>query len=404
MKKNRFLLFPLILLAVLLVSAAAGEPDWDAIRKNQAWYYTSDGSVVAGKLNTIVHEWLKGEGAADSTTILTVYLCQDKTMKMTKIRRGDVARLEFKVDKKALPKAKKKVAQVSENEPGSGEPGLSAGSEQTKITAYVWLEDPEDNEMMDSPDDSTEILQEPDGENEADYQALTTPDNGNQPSPTPTPTIPSYHPNGGGFGGRATPHAKEKYQTDIGYDQVGIWTLTRGEIAPMSTLTLSGVELELSLTRDGQPSEFLPSLIGWQDPQNGPAEGFVPVNTLLLRALNGQDGAGVWTFNGGLLRKLQRSGISYLALEADGQAILLPTDGFLGGRKYDELKMHGTAGSSFSFEVRMNGTDTCLISVTVQEETTALTEDREAALHWNDIRFLSEAELNVPVSAEQENG
>lgn len=390
----------MLLLIVLTFSAEAAEPDWSAIRKNQAWYYAADDSVVAGKLNTIVSDWLKGEGKEDPSAKLTVYLCQDKTLEIKKIRRGDVSRLKFKVDKTALPKAKKKTAQISEYKPGSSQSGLIAGDENTKITVYVWLEDPAVTDTMDSPDDSAETLGLPGSGSDSDSTVLTNPENGGGS----TPFVPSH--GGGGYGGGTrTQHAKEKHQSEIGYDQVGIWNLVSDEKTSMSTLVLSGETQPLSLTRNGEPADFVPVLIGWQDPEEVPADHFVAVNTLLLQAADTADKASCqWVFSGELLRKLLRSGITYLALETENQAILLPTEGFLSGTLYDELKMRGTAGSLFSFEISMDENRTFRLSVTVGDQTTVLTEDPLAAMHWTNIRFLSVSELNVPEVREQENG
>lgn len=396
MKKLRLLLFPLLLLTVLLCSADAEEPDWAAVRKNQAWYYAADGSVVAGKLDTIVKAWLKGEGKTDPSVKLTVNLCVDKTLKISKIKRGDVSRFKFKVDKKALPKAKKKIVQVSEDKPGSSSAGLIAGDENAKVTVYLWLEDPETDDTSDAPGDTSDILT-PGSDEDADSEPLTDSGNNNRPAPSG----PSF---GGGGGGRNS-HAKEKYQSEIGYDQVGFSALNQGTDSAMSTLVLSGEEQELSLTRNGQPADFVPALIGWQDPEIASSGDSVAVNTLLLKMSESPDNAEYhWLFSGELLRKLLRSGISYLALDADDQVILMPTEGFLGGTEYDALKMRGTAGSLFDYEVILSRGKPARITVTVGGETTDLTGDPKAAIHWTDhLRFMAGSDLNAPDASDQEN-
>ena len=396
MKKRPLLLLPLLLILFLAASAHAAEPDWAAIRKNQAWYTAADGTVVSGNLSTIVKAWLKDEGKTDAKAKLTVYLCKDKTLKITGIRRGDVARFKFKVDKTALPKAKKKTVQVSETAPGTATPGISAGDDDTKITVYIWLEEPVITDAVDSPDDSAISLETPGTDLEEDDMPLETPG----PSITPTP----LRPGGGGGGRSAAPHAKEKYQSEIGYDQVGIWKLSAESTASMSTLVISGEEQHLSLRRNGTSADFVPTLIGWQEGASA-ADGFIPLNTLLLQALNVRDGAAFeWTFSGDLLRKLLRSGIDYLALETGDQVMMLPTAGFLGGTRYDELKMRGTAGSGFSFEVRMSEGQSPLLSVTVGDETLPLAEDPQAAMHWMEIRFLTRADLQAPDVSALDNG
>lgn len=400
MKKNCLLFLTLFFMAAFTISAKAADPDWSAIRKNQAWYTAADGTIVSGNLGSIVKAWLKGEGKTDLSLKLTVYLCMDKTLKIKDIRRGDVSRLKIKVDKTALPKAKKKIVQVSEKKPGSGDPGISAGAENKKITAYVWLEDPPAEDSMDTPGNEAGTLETADSiDIEADETPLT---DSSQPSSPSHPSSGSF--SFGGSGSRATAHSKEQYQTEIGYDQVGIWTLAQESSGSMSTLVLSGEEQHLSLTRNGQSSDFIPVLIGWQD-ELASSRNTIPYNTLLLRALNTKaDASFRWTFSGDLLRKLLRSGISYLAFEVSSQVIVLPTEGFLGGIRYDELKMSGVAGSLFVYSILMDETGKTEMAVSVGAETLTISEESGAPLHWTDIHFLSGADLNLVDLSVQENG
>ena len=402
MKKNCLLLL-LFFLAAFLLPAQAADPDWTEIRKKQAWYTAADGTIVSGNLSTSIKAWLKSEGKTDASAKLTVYLCKDKTLKIKDIKRGDVSRFRFKVDKTALPKAKKKEVTVSEKEPGSANPGISAGNENKKITAYIWLEDPPVEDSMDTPGNEAGTLETADStDTEADETPLT---DGSDSSGPYSPV----HPSGGSFsvgggGGRATPHSKEQYQTEIGYDQVGIWTLAQESSASMSTLVISGEEQHLSLTRNGLSSDFVPVLIGWQDAPV-PSGSIVPYNTLLLRALNAKDSASFqWTFSGDLLRKLLRSGISYLAFDAGSQIIMLPTEGFLGGIRYDEMKMSGIAGSFFVFNIVMENGKQPTIAVSVGEETLMVSEDPEAAMHWTMVHFLSDSDLNLSDLSAQGHG
>jgi hypothetical protein len=392
-KALRFFIITL-LLAAIVCSAAAAKPDWEAIRQEQAWYYAADGSVVSGFLNTIVKAWLKGEGKTDPEAKLTIYLCKDKTLTIKEISRLNASRLTFKVDKTALPKAKKKTVQVSEKKPGTGNPGISAGNENKKITLYVWLEEPEETETVDSPGDAEDVLEPASADSEADSTPLTESSSGG-------------HPSGGssiGGGGRVTSHAREKHQSEIGYDQVGIWALAQGGNDAMSTLMISGEEQSLSMTHNGQPAEFIPVLISRQS--SAAADGTPALaDTLLLQALQNSSEASIqWSFSGDLLRKLLRSGISYLALKAGEQVTLLPTEGFLSGIKYDELKMRGTAGSLFNYTITMAPAQDARISVSVGGETLEVTADSENPMFWKDILFLSASELTLPDFSALENG
>ena len=66
--------------------------------------------------------------------------------------------------------------------------------------------------------------------------------------------------------------------------------------------------------------------------------------------------------------------------------------------------MRGTAVILCSFEISMDENRTFRLSVTVGDQTTILTEDPLAAMHWTNIRFLSVSELNIPEVREHENG
>ena len=172
----------------------------------------------------------------------------------------------------------------------------------------------------------------------------------------------------------------------------------------MSTLMISGEEQSLSMTHNGQPAEFIPVLISRQS--SAAADGTPALaDTLLLQALQNSSEASIqWSFSGDLLRKLLRSGISYLALKAGEQVTLLPTEGFLSGIKYDELKMRGTAGSLFNYTITMAPAQDARISVSVGGETLEVTADSENPMFWKDILFLSASELTLPDFSALENG
>ncbi len=76
-------------------------------------------------------------------------------------------------------------------------------------------------------------------------------------------------------------------------------------------------------------------------------------NTLVLTAVTPGGAADPeilrWKINGAALRVLKKSGADYLAFRQGDRAVLVPTEGFLAGWKYDELKSRGTAQRRFDY-------------------------------------------------------
>ena len=84
----------------------------------------------------------------------------------------------------------------------------------------------------------------------------------------------------------------------------------------------------------------------------------------------------IWKMNGAVMRKLKRSGIDYLAFRVGDRVTAVPTEGFLAGWAYDELKSRGTAGRRFEYACAMNGAEEePRWSVTVEGRTWELEED-----------------------------
>ena len=157
------------------------------------------------------------------------------------------------------------------------------------------------------------------------------------------------------------------------YDQVQLVGATE---ETMNTLTLGGEELELSL----EGGVFTLALYDPEHPEASREEHEAMGDTLILTA----EGIGSWKINGAVLRKLNKSGVDTLVLQNGKQSVSVPTDGFLAGWVYDELKSRGTAGRRFEYEMRVdeNGTHW---QVTVEGKTYELGEDPLAPMYLTGV-------------------
>ncbi len=321
----------------LVYEADYGTPEkaddsvWDEIRLEEAWCVYPDGKLHAGDLGALCARWLVWPLTEEDSSVLTVHLCRDAELIIQEIPRQDIARFDFMVDVSALPK-------------------MSGAS--IVITEVI----PEGTISTGDPKEIINYLVKP-------VQKKTTSSKSGKSGTAVVRIV----------------HAKEQHQTDHGYDQLGLNDLAEGVTTPMTVLTLSGEEENLSLTRNGEPAWFIPVLLSW-NPQEEETED--ALNTLLLDtgipesvlaaaaesspapAENAGDvsagnaentaaapGAFQWVFGGDLLRKLNRSNIEYLALKTGEQIIVFPTEGFLAGEAYDRLKSAGTASRRFIYTV-----------------------------------------------------
>ena len=135
--------------------------------------------------------------------------------------------------------------------------------------------------------------------------------------------------------------------------------------APATALTLGGEEVALTLGVEGEGGDqagfFTASLLRWarsgeeESPDSGDPD------TLLLAAepLPADDAGSerVWRINGAVLRKLYNSDVRYLLLDVDGAMLSLPTQGFVAGTRYAELKMQGASTAEFTYEIRMRSAE-----------------------------------------------
>ncbi len=179
---------------------------------------------------------------------------------------------------------------------------------------------------------------------------------------------PAPAPASGGSGKPRQTHGRSRYVMTHDYDQVDLPPAEDGEQAPMHVLKLGDEELALSLEGpEGTEGRFTAALR-----TEGPDSEGETAETLLLCAVppeapegdaaemlrsavppedpeGERDAAFVWRLNGSVLRTLNRSGVRYLALQAGGRRVSVPTEGFLAGWEYDEMKSRGTASRRFEY-------------------------------------------------------
>lgn len=180
----------------------------------------------------------------------------------------------------------------------------------------------------------------------------------------------SYGGGGGGGGGggqKPAPHAPSTVKSDANYNAVGL----KLSEEPMHTLVMEGEELELTLDvaaaegltiPEDYEAQFALSLDSWAQ-REVDEEGTETLvrdeehpDVLILSVLIDAESERYtleWTFNGAALRTLYNSGLNYLVLQAGDDWTVLPTENFLAGTRYAELKMNGVSTRRFDFTLRM---------------------------------------------------
>lgn len=238
---------------------------------------------------------------------------------------------------------------------------------------------------------------------------------------------------GGGGGGDDKPyqpHSSGSGKTGPGYDKVTV----EEETEPMHILSLDGEEMALELMLDSADGfefgdEYLPvfkmSLAVWPtlqyDEEGNPLPGEqaaavegAPDDTMILDAQIDEgirDGyAYRWTIGGATMRQLMKSGVKYLVLRVGERVTVLPTEGFLAGERYTELKMQGTSTRRFTYDIIMKresatgetapidaemlfGTE---IYVTVDDQTALVSGDETADIYLTGVYEGPLELMNVP--------
>ena len=202
-----------------------------------------------------------------------------------------------------------------------------------------------------------------------------------EPSEEPT-DMPAPMPWGGGgyWSGTIHGHARNTLAEAPEYDHISLDGLSEEATAAMTRLILGGEELELALHRENEEETgFTVSSMNWEAGADHPE---LPPDTLVLSA---EETGGTWRLNGAVLRRMDRSGILHLVLRAGDRIAVLETEGFLAGRRYDELKSRGTANRRFEYEIEMREDLPAQWRVTVEDEAFELTEDDRAEIYLTHV-------------------
>ena len=208
-------------------------------------------------------------------------------------------------------------------------------------TEEPW-EEPEDPEEPEEPEDPYEDIEW-------------------EPMPVPA--------GGGGGGGKWQPHAKSRLTMTHDYDQVQLDGADQAEA--MSILTLGDEQLQIGIA-EGLFTVHLEEI----------RDGETEENHLVLTAVEQTDCR--WEINGAGLRKLEKSGIDRLVLRTGTHTVSMPTEDYLAGWKYEELKSRGTAGRRFTFFLEMNASS-AKWSVEVQGKETELGTDPLSGMYLTGV-------------------
>ena len=124
----------------------------------------------------------------------------------------------------------------------------------------------------------------------------------------------------------------------------------------MHTLTLDGEELPVTLNNtDGENMSFTLSLYDWQNPYATPEQRQEYGDTLILRAYDEEEDTLSRQINGSVLcGSHSRAGIDYLVFQQGDSLVAAPTEGFLAGWAYDDMKSRGLAGRAFQYTLIMS--------------------------------------------------
>lgn len=192
---------------------------------------------------------------------------------------------------------------------------------------------------------------------------------------------------------RTVSHSASTYTAVTAYDGVDLVV----ETGAMRTLTIGDQTLDLTLMLDGaadaQPL-FRADFTNW----GGTATEETDADTLVLTAADGvaDNGAYVWTFDGSVYKKLAASGIDYMVFTVGDEVAALSTAGFAGGIRYNMYRAAGLPSSAFVYQVRMGAGGVLQLSVTVQGETFALTNEQTSDFYYYDVYQGTSEMLNQP--------
>ena len=164
------------------------------------------------------------------------------------------------------------------------------------------------------------------------------------------------------------------------YDLLNLNQLEEDAGETMEQLTLGGETLALALNPEGDEKTGDGFTVAGMDWEKESRE----IDTLVLTAAEGKD-RNVWSLNGEVLRRMNKSGIRHLVLRSGDQIAVMETEGFLAGWSYDEMKSRGTANRRFEYEIGMNGDSPAAWKVSVEGQTYELTTDDHAGIFMTGV-------------------
>lgn len=239
---------------------------------------------------------------------------------------------------------------------------------------------------------------------------------------------------GGGDSKPAKQHAKAEPDSKASEAEYDALAMELPE-EPMRVLTIDGQELSLTLELTNAegfeiPEEYQPTftaeLTAWtveEEPLDDEEEPQVvdrPMDTLILTAVP-EENLGDrfeyrWKFNGEVYRLLANSGVRYLALQIGDDMAVFPTEGFVGGTKYTELKMLGVSTKKFDYTVAMtfnldpdhipalsenDFSESCDIAVMTEVEDMkyVLTAEQKGEMYYYNVCLGPKTMMDVPYGA-----
>ena len=215
------------------------------------------------------------------------------------------------------------------------------------------------------------------------------------PEPEPEPDPPHYG-GGGGSSKPKIPHSRNTDPAGPDYDLLDLKNLTEKPSKATNQLTFGSETLSLALNRpaDAEYGDgFTVAGKDWRQEDGNPR-----IDTLILTAAkdSGEGKQDVWSMNGEVLRRMNKSGIEHLVLRSGDEIAVMETEGFLAGWNYDEMKSRGTANRRFEYEIDIGGGAPAAWLVQVEGQTYELTTDEHAGIFMTGVYSGSAEALDEP--------
>ena len=108
-----------------------------------------------------------------------------------------------------------------------------------------------------------------------------------------------------------------------------------------------------------------------------------------------------WSLDGTLLRQLNKTGIEYILFRDGTGDVIVPTEGFLAGWEYEEMRRKGVAGRKFEYTLTTGEHPEWI--VTVEEKTYEISEDSLSPIYLTGVKTIPKGPVR-DMRAETENG